>query len=51
MLARSIDLWKADRLGYSNPDAWSNMNDLLVKMGPLPAPLDVSKAFTNDFVP
>ena len=51
VLARSIDLWKADRLGYSNPDAWSNMNDLLVKMGLLPAPLDVSKAFTNDFVP
>jgi len=51
VLARSIDLWKADRLGYSNPDAWSNMNDLLIKMGLLPAPLDVSKAFTNDFVP
>lgn len=51
VLARSIDLWKADRLGFSNPVAWSNMNDLLVKMGLLPAPLDVSKAFTNDFVP
>ncbi len=51
VLARSIDLWKTDRLGYSNPVAWSNMNDLLVKMGLLPAPLDVSKAFTNDFVP
>jgi NitT/TauT family transport system substrate-binding protein len=51
VLARSIEMWKADRLGYSDPNAWSNMNDLLVKMGLLPAPLDVSQAFTNDFVP
>lgn len=51
VLARSIEMWKADRLGYSTPDAWSNMNDLLVKMSLLSAPLDVSKAFTNDFVP
>ncbi len=51
VLARSIEMWKADRLGYSDPNAWSNMNDLLVKMGLLSAPLDVSKAFTNDFVP
>jgi NitT/TauT family transport system substrate-binding protein len=51
VLARSIELWSADRLGLSNPQAWSNMNDLLVKMGLLSAPLDVSRAFTNEFVP
>ena len=51
VLARSIELWKAERLGYSNADAWTNMNDLLVKMGLLSAPLDVNQAFTNDFVP
>jgi NitT/TauT family transport system substrate-binding protein len=51
VLARSIKMWRADRLGYSDPDAWTNMNDLLVRMGLLPAPLDVSQAFTNDFVP
>lgn len=51
VLARSIELWKAERLGYSNADAWTNMNDLLVKMGLLSTPLDVNQAFTNDFVP
>ncbi|HVN15354.1 MAG TPA: ABC transporter substrate-binding protein [Anaerolineales bacterium] len=51
VLARSIDLWKANHLGESDPQAWQNMNDLLVKMGLLKTPLDVSKAFTNQFVP
>lgn len=51
VLLTSIELWKADHIGLSDPQAWSNMNDLLVKMGQLSAPLDVSKAFTNDFVP
>jgi NitT/TauT family transport system substrate-binding protein len=51
VLATSIEFWKADRIGMSDPQAWSNMNDVLVKMGQLPAPLDVSKAFTNEFVP
>ncbi|MBI3173465.1 MAG: ABC transporter substrate-binding protein [Chloroflexi bacterium] len=51
VLLTSIELWKADHIGLSDPQAWSNMNDLLVKMGQLSTPLDVSKAFTNDFVP
>jgi putative riboflavin transport system substrate-binding protein len=51
ILARSIELWKADRLGFSNPAAWQNMEDTLLKMGLLKEPLDVSKAFTNRFVP
>jgi NitT/TauT family transport system substrate-binding protein len=51
VLARSIKLWGADRLGLSNPQAWTNMNDLLIKMGLLSTPLDVSQAFTNEFIP
>lgn len=51
VLLTSIELWKTDHIGLSDPQAWSNMNDLLVKMGQLSEPLDVSKAFTNDFVP
>jgi hypothetical protein len=27
------------------------MNDLLVKMGLLSAPVELDKAFTNDFIP
>ncbi len=51
ILARSIDEWKTDRLGMSDPQAWQNMNDTLLKMGSITKPLDVSKMFTNDFIP
>ncbi len=51
ILSRSIELWKADHLGMSNPQAWQNMEDTLLKMGLLKQPVDVSKAFTNQFVP
>jgi putative riboflavin transport system substrate-binding protein len=51
VLARSIDLWKSDHLGFSNAQAWQNMQDTLLKMGLLKEPLNLEKAFTNDFVP
>jgi NitT/TauT family transport system substrate-binding protein len=51
ILARSIDLWKADRLGFSNAQAWQNMQDTLLKMGLLTKSLELDKAFTNEFVP
>ena len=51
VLATSIEFWKAQRTGMSNPQAWQNMDDVLVKMGLLKSPVDVNKAFTNEFVP
>ncbi len=51
ILRLSIDEWKTDRLGMSDPQAWQNMNDTLMKMGSITKPLDVSKMFTNDFIP
>jgi NitT/TauT family transport system substrate-binding protein len=51
VLTTSIEFWKAERIGFSNPQAWENMNDLLVKMGMIPEPVNLSKAFTNEFVP
>ena len=51
ILSLSIALWKTDRLGYSNPQAWQNMQDTLLKMGLLKQPLDLNKAFTNQFIP
>jgi NitT/TauT family transport system substrate-binding protein len=51
VLATSIDLWKADRLGESNPAAWENMQTVLLNMGLLTRPQDLSKAFTNQFLP
>jgi NitT/TauT family transport system substrate-binding protein len=51
VLATSIDLWKAPRLGESNPTAWENMQLVLLDMGLLTSRLDLSKAFTNQFLP
>jgi len=51
ILARSIDEWKTDHLGISDAQAWQNMNDTLMKMGSITKSLDVSKMFTNDFIP
>lgn len=51
VLARSLELWKTNRIGFSDLAAWQNMQDTLLKIGLLTQPLDLSKAFTNKFVP
>ncbi len=50
ILATSIEFWKTDVLGRSDPAAWQNMHDLLLEMGLLTAPLDLEKAYTNEFI-
>jgi NitT/TauT family transport system substrate-binding protein len=50
VLLTSIEQWKAPSLGLSDPTAWENMQAVLLEMGSYPVPLDLSKAFTNDFV-
>jgi len=51
ILATSIEMWKAERLGYSDPQAWENMQNVLLEMGLVTEKMDLSKAFTNSFVP
>jgi len=51
VLATSIELWKAARLGESNASAWENMQNVLLDMGLLTRTLDLTKAFTNQFLP
>ena len=51
ILTTSIEEWKAQRLGYSDPKAWENMQDVLLEAGLITQKTDLSKAFTNDFVP
>lgn len=51
VLARSIELWKAERIGFSDVQAWQNMQETLLKMGLLTKLLDLNAAFTNEFVP
>jgi len=50
ILATTIALWQTDNLGLSDPQAWQNMQNVLLDMGLYSAPLDLSKAFTNDFI-
>lgn len=51
VLDASMAFWKAERLGYSDPAAWSNMQAVLREMGLLGETLDLSAAFTNEFLP
>jgi NitT/TauT family transport system substrate-binding protein len=51
VLITSIEFWKADQLGYSDPTAWQNTEQVLLDIGFLTKPVDVSQAFTNDFLP
>jgi NitT/TauT family transport system substrate-binding protein len=51
ILRRTIELWKTPQLGMSDAGAWQNMQQTLLKMDLLKQPLDLSKAFTNQFVP
>lgn len=51
VLRTSIDLWKAERLGYSEPLSWQNMQDVLLNMGWLKQAVDLNAAFSNEFLP
>ncbi len=51
VLETSIEQWKAERLGYSDPQAWENMQNVLLDMDLIPEKMDLNKAFTNEFIP
>jgi NitT/TauT family transport system substrate-binding protein len=51
VLFTSIEFWKADQLGFSDPTAWQNTEQVLLDMGLLMKPLEVSQAYSNDFLP
>lgn len=51
ILETSIEQWKTERLGYSDPQAWENMQNVLLDMGMVTEKQDLSKAFTNQFIP
>ncbi len=49
ILNTSIALYQQDPLGYTDPQAWENMQDVLLEMELISEPLDLDAAFTNDF--
>ena len=51
VLLTSIEQWRAERLGQSDPQAWENMQSILLEMGLLPDEMDLNQAFTNEFLP
>lgn len=51
VLLHSIEQWKATQLGFSKPDAWTNMQRILTKMKLLTNDIEVSTCFTNELLP
>jgi NitT/TauT family transport system substrate-binding protein len=51
VLAETIVFWKSDKPGWSDPAAWRNTEATLRSMGLLTGDLDITQAFTNEFLP
>ncbi|HET7009790.1 MAG TPA: ABC transporter substrate-binding protein [Anaerolineales bacterium] len=51
VLAASMEFWRSDHPGVSDRAAWENMQAVLLDMGLLSAPLDIDRAFTNEYLP
>lgn len=51
ILGTSIELWRAPVLGYSDPAAWENMQKVLLDMKLYPTAIDLTKAYSNEFLP
>ena len=50
VLNASIEFWKAERLGYSDPVAWQNTQEVLLEIGFITEPVELNKAYSNDFL-
>ncbi len=51
ILTASIELYQTDPWGWSDPQAWENMQEVLLEMELIAQPLNLSEAFTNQFLP
>lgn len=53
VLEKTLPFWETPQgqePGASRPEAWENMQAVLLDMGLLPEPLDLSAAYSNEFV-
>ena len=50
VLAESIALWQTANPGFSEPDGWENMQQVLLSMDLIQSPLDLTAAYTNEFI-
>jgi NitT/TauT family transport system substrate-binding protein len=51
VLQTTLELWKTDKPGYSNPAAWDNMQKVMLDMGLLTKPQDLTQAYSNNYLP
>jgi NitT/TauT family transport system substrate-binding protein len=50
VLLNTIELWDADRLGVTDAGSWEVTQDVMMMTGFLREPVDLTGAFTNEFV-
>lgn len=50
VLEESLNFWRADDLGYSDPAAWEASQTFMHQIGQIETEVDVAAMFTNDFV-
>jgi ABC-type nitrate/sulfonate/bicarbonate transport system substrate-binding protein len=51
VLDASAALWKSPRLGYVDPSDWAASAKFMKDAGFIKTDIDVSKAYTNKFIP
>jgi hypothetical protein len=51
VLTGTLPFWQASRPGYTDPQAWVNMQTVMLNMGLLTKSLDLSQAYSNEFIP
>ena len=52
VLTNSMELWRSEHLGQTNPAAWEATQDILIQSGLLEKPLDnLAACYNMDFLP
>ncbi len=49
VMQASLELYQTDPYGYSPPEAWENMQEVLLQMGLMKKEIDLESAYTNEF--
>jgi NitT/TauT family transport system substrate-binding protein len=49
VMRASLELYQTDPYGYSDPQAWENMQNVLLEMGLMKSEINLDDAFTNEF--
>ena len=49
VLLASLELYQTDPYGYSHPESWENMQQVLLKMGLMKNAIDLEQAYSNEF--